>query len=142
LLKTSGDIYGLRGLKSCGVAVQIDENSKASGLNEAEVQALIELKLRQNSIAIGPANSPPACLYLTLTACPIDAGSERVIFRMGMHLRQTASLQRNQDLIWAITWETGTTGIATQERLRGKIRDEIDQALTKFLNEFYKRNPR
>jgi hypothetical protein len=135
-----GDIYGLSGLKSCGVTVRIDENSKTAGINEAETQALIELKLRQNGIAIGPTNSPPACMYLILTAHPLD--SERVVFRMGIHLRQTASLQRNQDLIWPITWEMGTTGIAAKERLRSKIRDEIESALTQFLNEFYTWNPR
>jgi len=155
------DQYGLRNILGMTVVVgEIDEDLKLRGINPSSIKTDIELRLRQNGIALRDSSS----LWLTasITSVPIgentswsvmvqlefsqfvltsrDAGKSAVAMfdRKGSFDKLFQDMnERNVD---AVTWSKAAVLTLGVNKLQS-IRDEIKDMTDAFINDYLAVNP-
>jgi hypothetical protein len=118
----------------------LGQEGRYAGVTTEELKAFVEFKLRQNRI---PVNSQADGLR-TPNSPQIDVSVDLMyleeldhfVYYIQLGLLRQVRLLRNRQQLTAVTWETGAFGIAPPRRIRTKIKDNLDQWLTVFINDY------
>ncbi len=139
------EINSLAGLS--GVFVTVDNINPAAeilGLDSRKISGDVELRLKQKHIPIltvQQMRQRPGLpiLKVLLNVHKTDTGI--FVYSIDLHLQQSAHLTRNPAIeSFAITWQTGTLGIASEDQM-SQVRDLIMDYVDEFAADYKKANP-
>jgi hypothetical protein len=139
------EIHSLEGLS--GVYVTVDNINPAAemlGLDRAKIHGDVELRLKQKGIpvlSIQQMRDTPGLPILKVLLNVHKTQSGLYVYSIDLHLRQNAQLTRRPSIeTFAITWKTGTLGIASEDQLT-KVRDLVLDYVDEFIADYTKANP-
>jgi len=132
----------LQGIDALAVVVdQVAPDAERDGLSRAQLQADVELRLRQSGIKVDPASTYHLQVSL-MTYRPPDRRS-LYAFSIALALLQPVRLIRYPTLVFndGVTWRTGSVGLTERTRLR-EIRSFVIHDVDDFIHAFRAQNPK
>lgn len=130
-----------------GIDVQInlsDAAAQRAGLSEDYLRNFIELKLRQNGIAVRPVgllNLESPFLYFSLNILNLDS-IKHYAFNASLQLRQNVKLLRTDEVIvGAITWNKAIIVITKSTTFSEQVKNNLNELFDVFLNRYMEANP-
>jgi hypothetical protein len=142
------DRASLKGLKGVFVLVEdLNPPEEQAGLKAADIQADAEQKLQAAGIPLlsktQDIDTPGMpTLYISVSIASSMA-TDLWPFSIDVNLEQQATLKRSPDTFvpTAITWHVGSIGAVGKSDIRS-IRDRVNEQLSKFVNAYFKVNPK
>lgn len=150
----------LRGLTGVYVLVEkINDSVKDYGITENQIRTDVELRLRKAGIRVlsqSESFNTPGEPYLYIKIGIVNIQTSGDNFRFGYAYDITVSLEQDvllerkimadkntpvQIPISAATWERGTLGVLPKADVRS-IRDDVNDYIDQFINDFLAVNPR
>jgi hypothetical protein len=137
------EVRSLAGIKALFISIGSDSSFEPLEpyLTEAQVRTDVELRIRKAGISVVGIGDPhDATVYIDIAALRSTTGL--CAFDFSVQLRQSATVDRNNQKFGAITWgpkgylSMGST-MAAAETIRKKLGDYIDE----FLNDYLTVNP-
>ncbi len=141
----SDEIHTLAGLT--GVYVTVDNINPAAellGLDSRKIHGDVELRLKQKGIPIltvQQMRQTPGLpiLKVLLNVHKTEAGF--FVYSIDLHLRQSVQLRRRPSIeTFAITWKTGTVGVASEDQM-AQVRDLVLDYVDEFASDYRQANP-
>ena len=139
------EIHTLAGMS--GVFVTVDNVNPAAeilGLDSGKIRGSVELRLKQKGIPIltvKQMRQTPGLpiLKVLLNIHKTDTGV--FVYSIDLHLQQSVQLTRRPAIeSFAITWMTGTLGIASEDQM-SQVNDLILDYVDEFASDYKKANP-
>lgn len=121
----------------------LDEDAKRAWLDKDEIQAQVELKLRQNGIPVRNLRdytTESSYIYINVNLLYLKE-IEHYIYNVELSLYQTVFLLHNSFTKKVATWNKSRLGISPGPNTREKVEGIIDDLLTFFLNNYLAVNP-
>jgi hypothetical protein len=134
----------LLGLNGVVVVIEtLKPDAEADGLNVAELQTDVELKLTQGGIRVLPHpewSETPGRPWLYVSVNTIKhLGS--YFFSVDVQLKQDVSLPRQPSIMTSsATWELGSIGFVNPELLPAKIRESVGTYVDNFISDYSRAN--
>jgi hypothetical protein len=134
----------LLGLKGVVVVIEtVKPDAEADGLNVAELQTDVELKLTQGGVRVLPHpewRETPGRPWLYVSVNTIKhLGS--YFFSVDVQLKQDVSLPRRPSIMTSsATWELGSIGFVNPELLPAKIRESVGAYVDNFISDYSEAN--
>lgn len=133
-------------VKRVGVSVAIDTNvTDNPAILEEELKTFVELKLRQSAITIRDKEDKYQLgdnTLLVSISLLCDEVDKRCATNVQMTLRQSVSLQ-NGYVMSACVWNSiSHTGLIDESRTGDIIKEQVEEQLVPFCNEYLKANPK
>jgi len=142
------DRASLKGLKGVFVLVEdLNPPEEQAGLKAADIQADVEQKLQAAGIPLlsktqdlGTPGMPT--LYISVSVASSTA-TGLWPFSIDVNFEQQATLKRSPDTFvpTAVTWHVGSIGAVDKSDIRS-IRDRLNEQIGKFVNAYFKVNPK
>jgi len=142
------------GLKAVAVFVEdIDQEAIKDGLSKEQIKSDVELRLREAGIKVVPVEkslnfSTPSYLYIIVNTVKFSSGLEYV-YGTSVQLKQVVVIEREKPVkppkayLWATTWEKSDgVGITPVEDLVGNVREQINDKVDAFINDYLAENPK
>lgn len=137
----------LTGLKGVWVCVEdIDSDAKKDGLDPDQIKVEVELRLRKAGITVfdkldSDGNDSAAALDVSIDA--IKNGNGVYGFYVSTRLREIVSLLRpTRCRAIATTWVTAYVGTVGTEAMAAYLRQDVDDDVDKFVNDYLAQNPK
>jgi hypothetical protein len=136
------EVNSLKGIQAMGFSVNYEANASLTEKGEIEIMSLQQMGeqlLNEGTIDLIPAeqmkqSDQNPLLYLHINA--MDAGRGLVPFSINLYFYQPVKLTLNRDLqTTASTWESGTLGIASYDRLQ-LIREAAEGLIDEFIADY------
>jgi hypothetical protein len=134
----------LLGLKGVVVVIEtVKPDAEADGLNVAELQTDVELRLSQGGVRVLPHpewRETPGRPWLYVSVNTIKhLGS--YFFSVDVQLKQDVSLPRQPSIMTSsATWELGSIGFVNPELLPVKIRESVGTYIDNFISDYSEAN--
>jgi hypothetical protein len=135
-------LKGLRGVSVMTTSVRPE--FERDGLSRSTIQTDAELKLRQAGIAVVPAASGGAMLYVRVNAIQSDKVPGVYAFSVDVQFIQVGALVRDQEVPGLmVTWSTSPViAMVGGARFAASIRDEVRDQVDGFVNAYLAANPK
>lgn len=144
----SSEINTLKGLKSIGIGVgveEIDSDAAADGLDKQKLVKMVTHKLKKSGIKVltdadlGKTRGQPR---LVVNINTVKQPGPIYIYTTALDLTQVVVLDRNRALsAISPTWTVLTTGGALPEDLHNSTEASLGPMLDSFITDFKKANP-
>jgi len=121
----------------------MDEDAKTAWLDKDEIQAQVELKLRQNGIPVRNLRhytTESSYIYINVNLLYLKQFDHH-IYNVELSLYQRIFLLHNSFTKKVATWDKSKLGISPGPNTRAKVKGVIDDLLTSFLNNYLAVNP-
>lgn len=141
---TDKPLTGLRGVWVC--IENLDSDATKDGLDRDQIKVEVELRLRKAGITVfdkltRDGNDSMAMFYVNITTLKDDTGLYR--YMLLLKLEETVSLLRPTScLASATTWSTASVGTVGANKVAGFLRQDVDDAVDKFANDYLAQNPK
>lgn len=136
------DYKVLKGINTLKVAIEdLSDYAVKIGLSEERLGTLIELKLRREGIKIIEEMPKDPNLLVKIPYIYINVNVEENAFNNYLAISECVNLYRDKFIsCYAATWFIGETGIHADSS--EYIASSLSELLDKFLNNWYKANPK
>lgn len=138
--------HSLRGIQEMGFTVNLETNISLNERGEIEVtslQRMGEEALRDGGISLIPdkqVRQTDQIPFLYMHINTMDAGQGLVPFHVTLYFYQPVRLPLNRDILTtAATWESGTLGIVSYDRMN-LISRAAENTLEEFISDFNQAN--
>lgn len=141
------EVRSLVGLREIAVVVeQFKDEAVRDGLSREDIRTFVELRLRQNGIAVvpdEPARLGDAWLYINVTAQK-RKDMDLYAVNVALSLNQNAVLLRDPAIIVAgvRTWQRSSVYSGGSASLSETTRRDLGHLLEEFLNDYLAANPK
>lgn len=129
----------LKGIQAVQVVVeQIKPDAEQDGLTRSDLQADVELRLRQAGIPVGPSSAAAGLIVNVNTTKASGMYSVNIL----VEVIQSVTLERTPSIrLVAPTWSMTTVGLAGASHLR-EVRSIAAQIVDKFIDAYLEQNPK
>ena len=133
----------LQGLRSFSVSIEpFASVERMMNLTEDDLQREVELKLRLVGIPIKSLTDSDATIIVNLVALEDGTLYQYYMYHLGVDIQQSVTLSINSQYAYVFTWHAGSIGGGPKGKVEMQIRNQLKDALDKFLNDYLSVNPR
>ncbi len=141
----SVNLEPFRGIGPIGVLIEgLRDEGRRANISDEELQAFVELKLRQSGIPLRNINDSTIespYIYINVNLMYLEQ-IDHFTYSIEVSLNQAVRLLRNDNTVTAKTWSRESVNIIKRDRVSADVRNTIDRLLTLFLNSYLSANPK